>query len=266
VLLLFATIAAAGITLAAVSAWRRDTHWEEIERMANIREQQLHCEVYAGELSVGDTVTWGDHEMRIASVTTEIGPPGVLNVNVTFDREIPEHLVPDTRHMIVMQGYAEIVGGGTLRAVEPMQESDAFLRQRMALEMEMSAERLRRAQTERREARLEAHRRSIVLLKEWLTPKQLDQYERTGCFEVIGDYTGNRYWINKPGAYNIDVVGTGKRICVVPIDPNLAEGDVMLAQKIALETNETETLRIANTADGRHSGGYSMLWIADDII
>ncbi len=99
-----------------------------------------------------------------------------------------------------------------------------------------------------------AHDRSIALLKEWLTPAQREQYERDGTFEVVGGTTGKRYRINRPGPYNIaeldNPIGLAASICIEPKrvfgQPQLPDGDVMLLQKIALEENEAETLRVAN--------------------
>jgi hypothetical protein len=91
--------------------------------------------------------------------------------------------------------------------------------------------------------------RSIALLKEWLSPSQLEQFNRDGTFDVIGGDTSNRYRICKPEPYNILHINPDGAIqcrwCVVPRGAT-APGDVMLAQKIGLEKNEIETLRVAN--------------------
>jgi hypothetical protein len=94
-----------------------------------------------------------------------------------------------------------------------------------------------------------AAERSTVLLKEWLSPTQLAQFGYNGTFDVIGGSTGKRYRICTPAPYNIqELDGEGQvvaRICIIPRSVS-AVGDVMLAQKIALERNEAETLLIAN--------------------
>ena len=96
----------------------------------------------------------------------------------------------------------------------------------------------------------EAREKSIALLKEWLTPAQREQYDRHGDFVVVGGDTGRRYRISKPGAYSIAVLaGYGDvvdRICVVP-EGITTDGDIMLAQKIWLEKDESATLDIANS-------------------
>ena len=105
-----------------------------------------------------------------------------------------------------------------------------------------------------------AVKKSIALLKEWLSPEQLEQYERDGYFEVVGGSTGTRYRIRRPLPFNIDILlqdgSVDDRICVEPQSQStmrpMADGDILLAQKIALEKNEAETLKIANrTANWR---------------
>jgi hypothetical protein len=90
--------------------------------------------------------------------------------------------------------------------------------------------------------------RGLKLLKDWLSPEQLSQYETTGFFDVIGCDSGNRYRIHYGAAMNIveidDVGGVRAGWCFVP-RACLVAGDVMLAQKIALETDEHAALAVA---------------------
>jgi hypothetical protein len=95
----------------------------------------------------------------------------------------------------------------------------------------------------------ERDRRALRLLKEWLAPEQLACYERFRYFDVIGSDTGTRFRIHHGTQTNIEELGSGDRlVCKWCFGPsgNLAPGDVMLAQKIALETNERGALAIAN--------------------
>jgi hypothetical protein len=96
-------------------------------------------------------------------------------------------------------------------------------------------------QLQRREAR------SVELLKRWLSRDQLNQFETKSCFEVIGCDTGRRYRISQEAGMNIYELNEGGDIgwCFVP-QGYLAIGDVMLAQKIALESNERAALAVAN--------------------
>ena len=86
--------------------------------------------------------------------------------------------------------------------------------------------------------------RSVELLKRWLSRDQLDQFETKGCFEVIGCDTGRRYRISQRAVMNIYELNESGDIgwCFVP-EGSLAIGDVMLAQKIALETTSAPRWR-----------------------
>jgi len=96
-------------------------------------------------------------------------------------------------------------------------------------------------QWHRREAR------SLDLLKRWLSRDQLNQFQAKGYFEVIGCHTGSRYRISQAAGMNVYQLNEGGDIgwCFVP-QGHLAIGDVMLAQKIALESNERAALAVAN--------------------
>lgn len=98
----------------------------------------------------------------------------------------------------------------------------------------------------------EAHERSIELLKEWLTPAQRKQFGQHNYFDVIGSETKTRYRIRGGnGPYNVAELKKGHPVvclCFVPLVDyrTLALGDTLLAQKIMLEHDEPEALRIAN--------------------
>jgi hypothetical protein len=91
--------------------------------------------------------------------------------------------------------------------------------------------------------------RGITLLREWLSPEQQAQFDAFRHFDVTGCDTGRRYRIRHGTAANIHEMDTeGRPImgwCFLPSGP-LVAGDVMLAQKIALETNERAALEVAN--------------------
>ena len=114
------------------------------------------------------------------------------------------------------------------------------------------AEAMRRVRTLRerckaREAIREA--RGITLLGEWLSPEQRAQFDESRSFDVTGCDTGTRYRIRHGRATNVlEIDEAGRPImgwCFVP-SGDLVAGDVMLAQKIALETNERASLGVAN--------------------
>ena len=93
-----------------------------------------------------------------------------------------------------------------------------------------------------------AEQRGIKLLQQWLTPAQLAQYEMRNFFDVTGCDSGRRYRIRHGKQVNVcELDGNGRTKtgwCFVP-DGQLVPGDVMLAQKIALETNERSALGAA---------------------
>lgn len=91
--------------------------------------------------------------------------------------------------------------------------------------------------------------RGLRLLRSWLSPEQRAQFDACGHFDVIGSNSGKRYRILFGISANVLELGDGDHPrmgwCFVP-SGYLVPGDVMLAQKIALETNEQGALAIAN--------------------
>jgi len=92
--------------------------------------------------------------------------------------------------------------------------------------------------------------RGLRLLRSWLSPRQREQFDKSGYFDVVGCLTGRKYRIYydmlPPNVYEIDHAGhRAMGLCFAPAGP-LVRGDVMLAQKIALETNEHDALAAAN--------------------
>jgi hypothetical protein len=90
--------------------------------------------------------------------------------------------------------------------------------------------------------------RGITLLGEWLSPDQRAQFDAFKCFDVTGSESGKRYRIQQGVSANVhELDDAGHPVmgwCFVPAG-NLVPGDVMLAQKIALETNESGALAVA---------------------
>jgi hypothetical protein len=91
--------------------------------------------------------------------------------------------------------------------------------------------------------------RGLMLLREWLSPEQRAQFAANGHFDVIGCQTAKRYRISYGSGANVqEVDDAGRPItgwCFVPLG-HLVPGDVMLAQKIALETDEVAALAVAH--------------------
>jgi len=87
------------------------------------------------------------------------------------------------------------------------------------------------------------------LLRRWLSAEQLAQFDARNFFDVIGCHTARRYRIyyaNVANVEELDKIGRPiVRYCFIP-KGDLVPGDVMLAQKIALETDELAALAVAN--------------------
>src|ERR1700730_6218637 len=78
---------------------------------------------------------------------------------------------------------------------------------------------------------------------------QKAQFDASKGFDVVGCDSGRRYRISHGTGTNVhEIDDAGRPVmgwCFVP-SGHLVAGDVMLAQKIALETNERAVLAVAN--------------------
>jgi hypothetical protein len=106
-----------------------------------------------------------------------------------------------------------------------------------------------------------AEARGLQLLKEWLPPAELDRFNRQGFFEVTGCHSGRRYRITQSTSYNVyplDAAGIPVGVfCFMP-EGHMVIGHVMLAQKIALETDERAALKLANQRPVWPHGGMRL--------
>jgi len=91
--------------------------------------------------------------------------------------------------------------------------------------------------------------RGLRLLRTWLSPEQRAQFDAFGYFDVIGGVSGKKYRIHFGISANVHEIGEDGVAkmgwCFAP-NGYLVPGDIMLAQKIALETSEYATLAVAN--------------------
>lgn len=98
--------------------------------------------------------------------------------------------------------------------------------------------------------------RGVNLLREWLSPEQRAQFDSKRYFDVIGCDSGKRYRIHYGETTNVHEIGDDDLPsvgwCFTPVG-SLVAGDVMLAQKIALETYEYGALAVANRCPIRFS-------------
>jgi hypothetical protein len=102
-----------------------------------------------------------------------------------------------------------------------------------------------------RKERKRARKRARKLLWANLAPDQRRELRRKGRFHVTGS-KGNVYRIASSVPFNVRLAGEAKRsrifFCLEAEDPDLPMEDIMLAQKLLLETDEGEFLRLANMA------------------
>jgi hypothetical protein len=96
----------------------------------------------------------------------------------------------------------------------------------------------------------EPERRSLKLMRGWLSETQKQQYDARGYFDVVGRHTSRRYRIRFGTSTNIHELDSFDhsvaRWCFIPCE-SLPAGDVMLAQKIALESDELSALAVARS-------------------
>lgn len=95
-----------------------------------------------------------------------------------------------------------------------------------------------------------------AFLKSKLTPKQLKRYEQDGEVEVIGSHSGYRYIIGPGTTANVnwyDGKKFGGKLCAHPTFDHcwLPHASVVLAQMLAITTDEPAFVMQANVYDGR---------------
>jgi hypothetical protein len=93
-----------------------------------------------------------------------------------------------------------------------------------------------------------AKQRAVELLLSWLSPTQRDQFLREAYFTATGSGSGKTYRLFLAPMYNV-FDGEGWQYCTV-LPPQIGLFDIvedrMLAQKIAIETDEGTFLLTAN--------------------
>lgn len=99
----------------------------------------------------------------------------------------------------------------------------------------------------------EALQRSLDLLTSWLTPKQTRMFKRYGIIPCRGSVTGDRYYIyTRTTVFNVFrpmkhiKCNAGYLYCARFYDFSIPKPDLLLAQKLMIETNESEFLAVAN--------------------
>jgi hypothetical protein len=98
-------------------------------------------------------------------------------------------------------------------------------------------------------SRRDAELRGAQLLSDQLSREQRIEYGTRGYFHVKGSDTGKRYRIQRGQQMNVEELDErGRRVrllCFMP-EGHLPLGDMLLAQKIALELFEADALKVAN--------------------
>lgn len=95
-------------------------------------------------------------------------------------------------------------------------------------------------------ARKAASERAERLLEACLTSEQRDQLRKENCFTVRGR-SGNIYQIRRGRARNVFELKSRRTYCCHPCD-GVPDPDTMLSQKLMIETQEHEFLRLANVS------------------
>lgn len=96
--------------------------------------------------------------------------------------------------------------------------------------------------------RAAAKERARLLLIQHLTEAQIREFTEHGWFEIEAP-SGRRYRLLQGSHGNVRVIDRGaeiERLCIAPAAYDLPFEDVMLAQKLAIETDEPSFRRIAN--------------------
>lgn len=134
-------------------------------------------------------------------------------------------------------------GSGTVTVQAPVQETEESRRRREAAR-EAAQAREAAAQAEREAA----HARARLLLMSMLSEAQRQQYEKDRFFEVIGQHTRRRYRIHHGTHGNVKLLDDqGREVVSYCGQPNgVPTEDAMLAQKLQIEYDENEYVRLSN--------------------
>jgi hypothetical protein len=88
--------------------------------------------------------------------------------------------------------------------------------------------------------------RGLDLLLKFLSPVQTREFKETNSFIVVGSHSKRCYRIHHAQYYNVENCEDGICYCFLPSDAGICIPDVMLAQKIMLESDEHAAMLVAN--------------------
>lgn len=136
---------------------------------------------------------------------------------------------------------------GTLSYPPPETEDQKVARLKQEKIQHQSWEAAEKVRLSKEKAKEEKARQ---LLREVITPEQDQQLEKDGYFELVSVKSGHRYRIHKGRAGNVqqldDLTGNPiKKLCFHP-NEYVHNYDTMVAQKLMLENDEEQVLRVAN--------------------
>jgi hypothetical protein len=106
-------------------------------------------------------------------------------------------------------------------------------------------QRYREEQARQQQERTDAEQRAHQLLLDVLTPQQRELYDRTKLIVVKGGKSGKEYQIDTRHSTH-NVTCEGRRYCAHT--PGYPIGDIIVAQKLAIEQNEEHFLERANVS------------------
>jgi len=119
------------------------------------------------------------------------------------------------------------------------------------------------------EPRETVEQRSMGLLRAHLNAMQRRQFDEHGWFDVVGGQSGRQYRVHRAYVTNVQEVGAdGACVQVLCFSPrgHLPLGDVLLAQKVALEVFERDAVAVAcrwPASAARYTSLQSMLRAAN---
>lgn len=115
---------------------------------------------------------------------------------------------------------------------------------------------------------LAAERRAEATLKRFLSPEQIAMFEAHNRFIVTGNYTRAQYMLLREKSTNIRLLKNGvpiRCLCFISEKP-LPVCDLMLMQKLCLECDERETLKITRDQGPAHPSVPVHVYEADEHI
>lgn len=208
--------------------------------------------------------TWGAWNITYTAVTTTVSNAAnviwtawndtytATTANTTSYVEIPSTSSVATTNLIWSAWNETYILDGNQAISQYNQVLSRNETPEQAARRAQEAETYRQRQIAAEGERAKARERAAKLLQESLSPKQREQLQASGFFEletIRPDGERRTYRIRRGRSRNIQQVDASgrvlKTICAHPVE-NVPDEDTMLAQKLWLESKEEEFLRIAN--------------------